>query len=318
MNSYDVVVIGAGAAGLNAALVLTRARRSVAIVDAGSPRNGPAAHLHGFLSRDGMPPLDFLAAGRAEVAGYGGTFISSTVTAISKAASPGFVVVLADGVRLAARRILVATGLRDSLPDIPGIAELWGTDVVACPYCHGYEVADRPLGVIGPPEQALLVRQWSSDVVLFSQSSEVPERARLAARGIRIVEGTVARLAIEDSRLRGVEMSDGRCIAREALFVRPDFVPQDALLAPLGYLAAQTDPGGQTNIPGIWVAGNVGNPRAILIQSAAEGAAAAAGINLDLVEADTDAAVAGVLSLGVFSHEMERRVSDMRQKSPLS
>jgi thioredoxin reductase len=307
MNSYDVVVVGAGAAGLNAALVLTRARRSVAIVDAGSPRNARASHLHGFLSRDGMPPLELLAAGRAEVAGYGGTFISSTVTAIS----PGFVVSLADGSELKARRILVATGLRDSLPEIAGIEELWGTDVVACPYCHGYEVADRPIGVIGPVEYALLVRQWSSDVVYFSPSLTDAEWSRLVARDIRIVEGTVARLAVENSRLRGVEMTDGRRIAREALFVKTAFVHQDSLLEPLGYVPAQTAPSGQTGIPGIWVAGNVANPMATLIQAAAEGASAAGAINFDLVQADADAA-------SVFSNEMERQVSDLRPKPPLA
>ncbi|MBP2325505.1 thioredoxin reductase [Kibdelosporangium banguiense] len=306
MNSYDVVVIGAGAAGLNAALVLTRARRSVAIVDAGAPRNAAAANLHGFLSRDGMPPLELLAAGRREVAGYGGTFISSTVTGIS----PGFVVALADGTHLKARRILVATGLRDVLPPIPGMQELWGTDVVVCPYCHGYEVADRPIGVMGPPEKALLVRQWSSDVVYFAPTSDFPE---LAARDIRIVEGTVARLVIEDSRLRAVEMTDGRRIAREALFAMPTFEPRDSFLESLGYAAAETSPFGQTNIPGLWVAGNVSNPMATLIQAAAEGVAAAAAINSDLVRADTDAAVARG-----FSHEIERQVSDLRPKSVLS
>jgi thioredoxin reductase len=305
MNSYDVVVVGAGAAGLNAALVLTRARRSVAIVDAGEPRNAPAAHLHGFLSRDGMPPSELLAAGRVEVTGYGGTFISSTVTAIS----PGFVVSLADGTELKARRILMATGLRDSLPAIAGVKELWGTDVVGCPYCHGYEVADQPLGVIGPPEYALLIRQWSSDVIYFSPTPAIPERSRLLARGIRIVEGTVARLSIEDSRLRGIELTDGRHIPRSALFLKTAFVHQDSLLEPLGYAPGSTGPFGQTNIPGIWVAGNVANPMATLIQSAAEGAGAAAMINFDLVQSDTDSA---------FSHEMERQVADMRPKSLLS
>jgi thioredoxin reductase len=309
MNSYDVVVIGGGAAGLNAAMVLGRARRSVAVVDSGSPRNAPAAHSHGFLSRDGMPPLELLAAGRAEVARYGGTVISGTVTRIST----GFTVTLADGTLLKARRVLVATGLRDELPDIPGMAELWGTDVVACPYCHGYEVADRPIGVIGSAEHALLLRQWSDDVVFFSPTSAIPERRQLVARGIRIVEGTVARLSIEDSRLRGVELTDGRCVSREAIFVRPQMVPQDSLLTPLGYDPVKTLPGGQTNVPGIWVAGNLSNAMAHLIVAAGEGAVAAAGINKDLIQAETDAAVAGV-----FNHEMERQVSDMRPKSLLS
>jgi thioredoxin reductase len=290
-------------------MLLGRARRSVAVVDAGSPRNAPAAHLHGFLSRDGMPPLELLAAGRAEVVRYGGTVISGTVTRIS----PGFTVSLADGTSLKARRILMATGLRDSLPSIPGVRELWGTDVVACPYCHGYEVGDRPIGVIGSAEHALLLRQWSDDVIYFSPTAAIPERAQLVARGIRIVEGTVARLSIEDSRLRGVELTDGRRIPREAIFLRPQVVAQDSLLTPLGYDPAKTLPGGQSNVPGIWVAGNLSNAMAHLIVAAGEGAVAAAGINRDLVQAETAAAVAGV-----FNHEMERQVSELRPKSLLS
>jgi thioredoxin reductase len=303
MTTHDVIVIGAGAAGLNAALLLTRARRSVAIVDSGAPRNASAAHLHGFLSRDGMPPLELLAAGRAEVAAYGGEFINREVTGIE----PGFVVSLRNGQSLQARRIVVATGLRDDLPPIPGMAELWGKSVFACPYCHGYEYADRPIGVTGPPEKALLLRQWSSDVVYFA-STDVPDRSRLLARDIRIVEGTMARVVASDSGLRGVEMTDGRFIAREALFIQPTFVPQVGFLAPLGYEPSGV--AGESNIPGLWVVGNAVNPMATLIVAAAEGAMAAGAVNMDLVQADTAAA-------GVFSHEMEREVSALRAKSPV-
>jgi thioredoxin reductase len=167
MKDYDVVVVGGGAAGLSAALVLARARRTVAVVDAGGPRNAPAAHMHGFLSREGMPPHDLLAAGRSEVAGYGGTLIDDTVVGIE----PGFYVRLASGSQLQARRILVATGLRDELPEIPSVRERWGRDLLHCPYCHGWEVRDQPLGVLGGTPEAvqhtLLVRQWSPDVTLF-------------------------------------------------------------------------------------------------------------------------------------------------------
>ena len=145
MNEYDVLVVGGGAAGLNAAMVLLRARRTVAVVDAGEPRNAPAAQMHGFLSRDGMSPRDLLAAGRSEVAGYGGVLIEDTVVRIE----PGLQVRLASGQQLSARRVLVATGLRDELPDIPGVRERWGRDLLHCPYCHGYEVRDQPLGVLG-------------------------------------------------------------------------------------------------------------------------------------------------------------------------
>ena len=141
----DVVVVGGGAAGLSAALVLGRARRRVAVVDAGAPRNAPAAHMQGFLSRDGMPPADLLSVGRDEVTGYGIELVEDRVVVIE----PGFVVHLAGGLVLNARRILVATGVRDELPEIAGVHERWGRDLLHCPYCHGWEVRDEPIGVLG-------------------------------------------------------------------------------------------------------------------------------------------------------------------------
>jgi len=172
-NSHDVVVIGGGAAGLSAALVLGRARRRVAVIDAGAPRNAPAAHMQGFLSRDGMPPAELLAAGRAEVASYGVELVAGHVVDIE----PGFTVRLAGGPTLSARRILVATGVGDDLPDIPGVRERWGRDLLHCPYCHGWEVRDQPLGVLGThplsTQHAQLVRQWSGDVVYFTHTTEL-------------------------------------------------------------------------------------------------------------------------------------------------
>ena len=183
-HSYDVVIVGGGAAGLSAALVLGRARRRVAVVDAGEPRNAPAAHMQGFLSRDGMPPSDFLEIGREEVTGYGVEIIDGTVTQIE----PGFLVHLASGEALAARRILLTTGVDDDLPRIAGVHERWGRDLLHCPYCHGWEVRDEALGVLGTHPDAVihaqLIRQWSDDVVFFSHTGTVsgPERAQLAAR----------------------------------------------------------------------------------------------------------------------------------------
>ena len=176
MNEHDVVVVGGGAAGLSAALVLARARRRVAVVDAGHPRNAPAAHMHGFLGSDGLPPGELLAAGRDEIAGYGAVLIPGTVTDVAAVPSPGhhhprFDVRLQDGDTLRTRRALVTTGLRDEIPDVPGLRERWGRDVLHCPYCHGHEVRDLPLGVLGGSPDALahahLVRQWSPDVVFF-------------------------------------------------------------------------------------------------------------------------------------------------------
>ena len=299
MRDYDVVVVGGGAAGLSAALVLARARRTVAVVDAGGPRNAPAAHMHGFLSRDGMPPHDLVAAGRAEVAGYGGTLIDDTVVDVE----PGFHVRLASASRLRARRILVATGLRDELPDVPGVRERWGRDLLHCPYCHGWEVRDQPLGVLGgSPEavqHALLVRQWSPDVVLFPHTDAVgpAHREQLTARGIRVVEGAVARLVVGNDQLQGVELRDGTVVARTAVFVRPRFVANADLLTGLGCVVDEHgwvvhDPVGRTSVAGVWVAGNAADPRAQVITAAGQGSAAAIALHADLVDEDVKRALA--------------------------
>jgi thioredoxin reductase len=299
MKDYDVVVVGGGAAGLSAALVLARARRTVAVVDAGGPRNAPAAHMHGFLSRDGMPPHDLLAAGRSEVAGYGGHLLDDTVVDVE----PGFRVRLADGSQLRARRVLVATGLRDELPEIPGVWERWGRDLLHCPYCHGYEVRDQPLGVLGgTPEavqHALLIRQWSPDVTLFPHTDVLsPEqREQLSARDIRIVEGVVARLVVDNDRLHGVELVGGTVIPRTAVFVRPRFVPNAELLTSLGCAMDEHgwvvhDPAGRTTVAGVWVAGNAADARAQVISAAGEGSAAAIALNADLVDEDVKCALA--------------------------
>ena len=186
MTRYDVVVIGGGAAGLSAALVLARARRSVVVVDAGSPRNAPAAHMQGFLSRDGLPPQDLLTIGRQEVRGYGADIIDSTVAAVARCARSTFEVRLADETVLTARRILVATGLLDVLPDIPGVRERWGRDLLHCPYCHGYEVRDQALGVLGgmkdSVQHAQLIRQWSADVVFFPHTGTLTRPTASSSR----------------------------------------------------------------------------------------------------------------------------------------
>ena len=190
-DSYDVVVIGGGAAGLSGALMLARSRRSVLVIDAGAPRNAPAAAVHGLLARDGTPPAELLDRGRAEVRGYGGQLITGQVST-ARQDRDGFTVTLADGRMVRARRLLVATGLTDELPDIPGLRERWGRDVVHCPYCHGWEVRDQAIGVLasGPTavHQALLFRQLSDDVVLLSHTMPQPEGqdgGQLAALGIR-------------------------------------------------------------------------------------------------------------------------------------
>jgi thioredoxin reductase len=296
--SYDVLVVGGGPAGLNAALVLGRARRRVAVVDAGSPRNAPAAHMQGFLSRDGMSPADLLAAGRAEVTDYGVELVEDQVDAIEAR----FSVRLARGRELTARRILIATGVHDELPEIPGVRERWGRDLLHCPYCHGWEVRDQSLGVLGTlpgsVQHAQLVRQWSDDVAFFVHTYDLTgdDEVQLEARGVQIVRGEIARLVVEDDRLTGVELTDGRVIARAAVFIRPGNVPHaDGLLAGLGCDVDEAgfvtvDATGRTSTLGVWAAGNVVDPRAQVITAAGAGSAAAIAINADLVQEDVERA----------------------------
>ncbi|MFI2210187.1 NAD(P)/FAD-dependent oxidoreductase [Streptomyces sp. NPDC020141] len=298
---YDAAVIGAGAAGLSAALVLSRARLRVAVVDAGQPRNAPAATLRGFLSRDGMAPAALLAAGRAEAAGYGAHLVDARADRVA-AVPGGFSVRLAGGAGLTARRVLVATGLRDELPDLPGVREQWGKGLLHCPYCHGHEVADRPLGVLGTHPgavgQALLLRHWSPDVILFAHTLELTgdDRERLEARGVAVAEGRVERLATDGGRLYGVGLADGRTAPREAVFVVPRMTPADGLLTGLGCAVDDdgrvcVDASGRTGVPGVWAVGNVVDPRAQLITAAGAASAAAIALHHDLAAEDTARAV---------------------------
>jgi thioredoxin reductase len=315
-EKYDVVIVGGGAAGLGAALALSRARRSVLVVDAGAPRNAPAGHVHNYLTRDGMPPGELLAAGRAEVAGYGGEIVTGDVTSAQSLDGHGggeaFRVVLADGRAVRARRLLVTTGLVDELPGIPGMAERWGRDVVHCPYCHGWEVRDQAIGVLasGPMavHQALLFRQLSADVTLFVHTAPMPGEAeceQLAARGIGLVDGEVAALDVTGDRLTGVRLRSGELVPLQAVAVQPRFTARAAVLASLGLEPAEeqvdghvigsyvpADPLGATAVPGVWVAGNVADLRAQVISAAAAGLNTAAAINADLIAEDTRQAVA--------------------------
>lgn len=304
MVEYDVVVIGGGVAGLAAATMLGRSRRRVVVVDAGEPRNAPAEHLHGFLSRDGAAPSELLDAARREVRSYGGELTQGRAVGVDRLEGDRFAVRLDGGGRLGTRAVLVATGLRDELPEIPGLRERWGREVLHCPYCHGYEVRDRPLGVVGGDNrpftlhQAQLIRQWSGDLVFFPNRIELAgeERRRLAARGVQIVEGEVARVVARADGGLGVELAGGRLVERAALFVGPRFVPLDGLLAELGCARGEdgwvaTDRTGRTSVDGVWAAGNVVDSPAQLINAAAHGSATAVAINHHLLAADIEAAL---------------------------
>jgi thioredoxin reductase len=306
-DTYDVVVVGGGAAGLSGALTLARSRRAVLVLDAGEPRNAPAAGVHGFLSRDGISPLALLELGRAEVRAYGGRVVEGRVSSAMRERD-GFAVSLDDGRVVSARRLLVTTGLVDELPNVPGVRERWGRDVLHCPYCHGWEVRDQAVGVLASGamamHQALLFRQLTSDLVLFTDTAPAltdEQIEQLAARDIRVVTGVVDSLQIVDDRLTGVRLRDGTVVPRQALVVGPRFVARSQVLASLGlhptvhplgvgeFIAA--DATGRTDVPGVWVAGNVTDLTAQVMSAAAGGVFAAAAINADLVAEDTRRAV---------------------------
>jgi thioredoxin reductase len=280
-DRYEVVVIGGGAAGLSGALTLARARRSVLVIDAGQPRNAPAGQVHTYLTREGTPPAQLLATGRAEVTGYGGQITQGTVVAARRLDDGGFRVTLADGTTVEADRLLVATGLVDELPSVPGLAERFGRDVLHCPYCHGWEVRDEAIGVLatGPlaVEQALLWRQWSKNVTLFLHTAPEPtdeQYEQLAARDIAVIDGEVTglevtglevtgdrlagpevtgpevtgdRLAgveVTGDRLAGVVLASGQVIACRALVVGPHMSARTDVLASLGLATVEQERNG--------------------------------------------------------------------------
>jgi thioredoxin reductase len=300
-------VVGGGAAGLNGALMLARSRRSVAVIDAGSPRNAPADGVHGLLGHEGVPPAELLQRGRAEVRGYGGHVVSGEVVAATRD-DAAFVVTLADGRRASAKRLLVTTGLADELPEVPGIAARWGRDVLHCPYCHGWEVRDMTIGVIatGPRAMhlALLFRQLTDDVIYFchTESPTNDEAEQLAARNIRLVDSRVVALEVSNDHLAGVRLDDGAFVGCDALVVTPKMVARARFLHDLGLLPVPhpsglgdhipVDATGRTDVAGVWAAGNVTDLAAQVGASAAAGAFAAAQINADLAVEETAEAVA--------------------------
>jgi thioredoxin reductase len=311
-GTVDAVVIGGGAAGLNGALILARSRRSVVVIDSGSPRNAPAEAVHGLLALDGTPPAELLRRGREQVSQYGGRVVHDEVLS-AEAAAPSadgdlrFTVTLDGGGSITARRILVATGVTDVLPEVPGLAEHWGHSVVHCPYCHGWEVRDEPIGILatGPVsiDHAFLYRQLTEDLTYFTHGTDLDEdsRIRFAARGIRIIDTPVAEVVDdEDGALAGVRLADGQVVARRVLAVLGQLQIRSQGLEGLG-LPVQDLPNkgrsfasgtaGITDVPGVWVAGNATDLTAQVGASAAAGALAAADINRMLAIADTDAAL---------------------------
>lgn len=304
-NTHDVAIVGGGAAGLSAAVTLARSLRSVVVVDGGEPRNAPAAGVHNVLGHDGIAPAEFLASGRGEAEHYGAEIRQDRAVAVRRR-DDRFEVALAGGESVRARRLLLATGLIDELPDIPGVGEFWGNSVLHCAYCHGWEVRGQRIGVLGTSHlsvhQALLFRQLSADVTLFGNTMPAPgdeASDQLAALDIRVMSGTVDRLRGEHGVLKAVVLDDGRDVGVDAVTVTPRFIARADLYEQLGGALAEhpmgafipTGPMGRTDIPGVWAAGNAGDLSAMVAAATGGGVAAATAVNADLVTEDAGAAV---------------------------
>lgn len=305
-TDWDVLIVGGSAAGLSAALMLGRARRRVVVVDGGEPRNRFSAHMHGVLGYDGRDPADLIATGRGEVSGYGVELMTGSVEAVDEQ-DGGLTVTLTGGQVVGCRALIVTTGVDDELPDIAGLAERWGTTVLHCPYCHGWEVRGRRLGVLATSplslHQVQLVRQWSEHVVFFNSgagSLDADTERRLAARGVEIVASPVVELT--GDAVTTVRMRDGRHVEVDALFTMGVLRPRDGFLAHLHLERTATPMGsfltvdktGRTSHPRIWAAGNVTDPTAGLPMVMSAGASAGALVNMALVTEEFDAASAEV------------------------
>jgi thioredoxin reductase/SAM-dependent methyltransferase len=303
----DAAVIGGSAAGLAAALQLARQRRTVIVVDDGTPRNAPAAHMHGYLGREGAPPSELGATGRAEVRSYGGEVLSGRVLAVHRGDGGRLLVDLTGGHSLVARRVLAATGTVDELPDVDGLAGHWGRDVLHCPFCHGFEVRDRrlvqivthPMGLHQTPLWRHLTDRLTVVLDDSRGSGGVDEDAvaALLAAGTLVVRDRVGRvLAGPDGGVAGVELAGGRTLETDAVVVGPRFRGRAEVLATAGVTATahptglgdavEVDPTGETSVPGIFAAGNLTDPSMQVLQAAAHGSRVGAMIAFSLAEED--------------------------------
>ncbi|HEY9234773.1 MAG TPA: NAD(P)/FAD-dependent oxidoreductase [Phenylobacterium sp.] len=293
---HDAIIVGGSFAGLSAAMYIARARRSVCVVDAGAPRNRFAAQSHGFFAQDGSSPRAMLAAARAQVAAYPTVSLVDGEAVAARAQDDGFLVELADGRTLEGARLVLAFGLADELPPLPGLAERWGASVIHCPYCHGFEVADRRLGVLNVSpmsvHQAALIAEWGPTTFYLDGGELEPAAAAdLAARGVRIESAKVEALHGEGSGLSAIALADGRSDPLDALFIGPrnhlgspiaEQLGCDMDQGPLGAIV-KTDAWKMTTVPGVYAAGDISRGAHSVTWASADGVTAGVAVHRSLV-----------------------------------
>ncbi|MDI6023701.1 NAD(P)/FAD-dependent oxidoreductase [Leucobacter sp. UT-8R-CII-1-4] len=303
-HTWDAVIIGSGAAGLSAAQALGRSLRRTLVIDAGQPRNRFAAHMHNVLGHDGTPPLELIGKGKIEAESYGVQFRDGRVESVRDLGAT-LALALDDGSEIIARSVVLATGVSDDLPPIPGLAQHWGSSVLHCPYCHGWEVRNTRIAVVPTSplgmHQALLLRQWTDQLTVFTDAlGELDEAAtqRLLARGIELVSEPISEVVNNEQSVTAIRTVNGRELPIDAIFTAATLRPHDEMLASLQLKRSESpfgsfiavDPTGRTSHPRIWAVGNVVAPATAVPQAMAAGAMAGGGLNFVLVEEDFDLA----------------------------
>lgn len=298
MRNYDVVVSGGGAAGLSAALLLGRARRRVLVSDTGKTRNAVAHESHSFFTRDGSTPAELVRIGREQLRPYETVEFRSVGVKTVKAHTKGFEVLLEDGTHVTSRKILLATGVVDEMPEIEGFKELWGRSIFHCPFCHGWEVRDQPLALYGNGavgfELAQLLKGWSNDLVLCTDGAAAfseDEHRLLAKNQVTIREERIARVTRSNGQLENIVFANGETLARKAIFFRPKQHQHSDLAKQLGceftdFGTVKVDDVGQTSVAGVYAAGDMIHPMQQIAFAVARGALSAIGINRALLQED--------------------------------
>lgn len=289
--NFDVLIVGGGVAGLSAALGLGRSRRKTLVCSGGAPRNAPAAHSHNFLTRDGTPPLELLAIAREQLRPYDSVEVRDLdVSSLLRREDGAFAATLADGTEVVARKVVLATGMRDRLEALPGLAEHWGGDAFACPFCHGWEVRDQPWAVmVDEPMHFMMVKialGWSKDLLVCSRGPlllEPEQRAGLARNGVAVADSPVVGLYGKE-RLEGIVLADGQRIARSALMIRPPLEQRSTLAANLGcdfdaMRYVQVDMMQATTVPGVFAVGDMTTMMHAVSMAVAAGSKAAGGVH---------------------------------------